>query len=167
MSLHACNRSLFARGLSIDSRAYVSSQYARWPVRTPEWSSRRILFTQHERHLVISFRRLYFPIGPSCHFGSGGIETWLGVAPVELNRFFGPSRGSFGEWKKNQRRFAVNTVSARVHVRPPATRGYYCALVRGGYLSLIFLVGKKGLRAHARASERVQKKSAAKQVRFN
>ncbi len=42
------------------------------PIRTPEWSSRlsgqrRILFTQpcvtpeHERHLVISFRRLYFP----------------------------------------------------------------------------------------------------------
>ncbi len=42
------------------------------PIRTPKWSSRlsgqrRILFTQphgtpeHKRHLLISFRRLYFP----------------------------------------------------------------------------------------------------------
>ncbi len=35
LSLHACNRSLFARGLSIDPRAYVISQHARWPIRTP------------------------------------------------------------------------------------------------------------------------------------
>ncbi len=32
MSLHSCNRSLFARGLSIDSRPYVISQHARWPL---------------------------------------------------------------------------------------------------------------------------------------
>ncbi len=31
--LHACNRSVFARELSIDSRAYVISQHARWPIR--------------------------------------------------------------------------------------------------------------------------------------
>ncbi len=35
LCLHACNRSLFARGLSIDSRACVISQHARWPIRTP------------------------------------------------------------------------------------------------------------------------------------
>ncbi len=35
LSLHACNRSLFACGLSIDSRAYVINQHARWPIRTP------------------------------------------------------------------------------------------------------------------------------------
>ncbi len=29
LCIHACNRSLFARGLSIDSRAYVISQHAR------------------------------------------------------------------------------------------------------------------------------------------
>ncbi len=70
-----------ARELSIDSRAYVISQHVRGqserhsppaPIRTPEWSSRlsgkrQILYTQprgtpeHERHLAISFRRLYFP----------------------------------------------------------------------------------------------------------
>ncbi len=73
LSLHACNWSLFARRLSIDSRAYVISQHAHWPIRTPDWSSclggqRRILVTQprgtpeHERHLLISFRRLYCPL---------------------------------------------------------------------------------------------------------
>ncbi len=35
LSLHACNRSLFSRGLSIDFRAYVISQQACWPIRTP------------------------------------------------------------------------------------------------------------------------------------
>ncbi len=35
LSLHACNRLLFARRLSIDSRAYAISQHARWPIRTP------------------------------------------------------------------------------------------------------------------------------------
>ncbi len=50
---------------------------------------------------------------------------------------------------------------ARVHIRPPATRGYYCALVRGGSHSFFF-GRKKGLRAHARASERVQKKERCK-----
>ncbi len=34
LSLHACNQSLFALGLSIDSRAYVVSQHALWPIRT-------------------------------------------------------------------------------------------------------------------------------------
>ncbi len=73
LPLHACNRSLFARGLSIDSRAHVISQHARWPIRTPEWSSRlggqgRVLFTQpcctpeHERHLVISFKGPFFTL---------------------------------------------------------------------------------------------------------
>ncbi len=33
--LHACNRSLFEHGLSIDSRANVISQHARWPIRAP------------------------------------------------------------------------------------------------------------------------------------
>ncbi len=35
LSLHACNRSLFARELSIDSRAYVISQHSYWPITTP------------------------------------------------------------------------------------------------------------------------------------
>ncbi len=35
LCLHACDRSLFARGLSIDSRAYVISQHACWPIRAP------------------------------------------------------------------------------------------------------------------------------------
>ncbi len=35
LSLHACNRSLFERGLSIDSRAYVISQHVCWPIRAP------------------------------------------------------------------------------------------------------------------------------------
>ncbi len=50
-SLHACHRLLFERGLSIDSRAYVINQHARWPIRTPEWWSSLggqvwIVFTQ-------------------------------------------------------------------------------------------------------------------------
>ncbi len=36
LSLHACSKSLFARGLSIDSRVYVISQHVRWPIRTPQ-----------------------------------------------------------------------------------------------------------------------------------
>ncbi len=48
LCLHACNRPLFARGLSIDCCAYVISQHVRWsirtpppvPIRTPEWPSR-------------------------------------------------------------------------------------------------------------------------------
>ncbi len=35
LCLHACNLLLFARGLSIDSRAYVISQHVRWPIRAP------------------------------------------------------------------------------------------------------------------------------------
>ncbi len=35
LCLHACNRSVIARGLSIDSRAYVISQHVRWPIRAP------------------------------------------------------------------------------------------------------------------------------------
>ncbi len=35
LCLYARNRALFARRLSIDSRAYVISQHARWPIRTP------------------------------------------------------------------------------------------------------------------------------------
>ncbi len=88
---YACYRSLLARGLSIDSRAYVSSLHARWPIRTPEWSSRlsgqsRILFTQsrgtpeHERHHGKSFRMLYFPefiLPPHLSvFGHRAILVW-------------------------------------------------------------------------------------------
>ncbi len=51
LSLHACNPSFHARGISIDSRAYVISLQAPWPIRTPERSShlsgeRRIQSTQ-------------------------------------------------------------------------------------------------------------------------
>ncbi len=35
LSLHACNRFLFERGLSIDSRSNVISQHMHWPIRTP------------------------------------------------------------------------------------------------------------------------------------
>ncbi len=99
LSLHACNRLLFARWLSIESRAYVISQHACRPIRTPDWPSRlsgqrRILGTQprgtseHEHRLLISFRRLYFPyyVFPP-HLSAfdhrailiWGIGTWLGV----------------------------------------------------------------------------------------
>ncbi len=75
------------------------------PIRTPEWSSRlsgqmRILFTQprgapeHERHLLVSFRRLYFPLYIFLPHLSVfehrpililGIETWLGVVREQTN----------------------------------------------------------------------------------
>ncbi len=76
LCLNACNRSVFARELSTDSRAYAISQWGRRsplsPIRTSEWSSRlsgqrQIRFTQpratpeHERHLVVMLIRLYFP----------------------------------------------------------------------------------------------------------
>ncbi len=35
LPLHVCNRSLFGSGISINSHAYVISQHARWPTRTP------------------------------------------------------------------------------------------------------------------------------------
>ncbi len=35
LSLHAYNRSIFAREIAIDSRAYVISQHSRWLIRTP------------------------------------------------------------------------------------------------------------------------------------
>ncbi len=35
LRLHTCNRSLFARGLSIDSRAYVISKHVHWPIGAP------------------------------------------------------------------------------------------------------------------------------------
>ncbi len=35
LCLNACNRSLFARGLSIDLPAYVISHHVRWPIRAP------------------------------------------------------------------------------------------------------------------------------------
>ncbi len=35
LCLNACNRSLFARGLSIDFPAYVISHHVRWPIRAP------------------------------------------------------------------------------------------------------------------------------------
>ncbi len=35
LCLHACNRSLFARRLSIDSRVYVINQHVHWPIRAP------------------------------------------------------------------------------------------------------------------------------------
>ncbi len=71
-----------ARVQFIDSRAYVISLNARWPIRTIEWWSRpsgqrRFLFTQspeHERHLVVSFRRLYIFL---IHFPASFIRLWL------------------------------------------------------------------------------------------
>ncbi len=35
LSLPTCNRSVFVRGLSIDSCAYFISQHMRWPIRAP------------------------------------------------------------------------------------------------------------------------------------
>ncbi len=72
LSLHACNRSLFVRGLSIDSRACVialANQSAAPHLRQSGRLSgqRRILFTQprgtpeHEHRLWVSFSKLYFP----------------------------------------------------------------------------------------------------------
>ncbi len=106
-SLYACSRSLFASGLSIDSRAYVISQHAHWPIRTrcptcpnqdawvaitpkrPKANSIHTAVwhvwtrTLHRNTIQKTvFSLMYFPdsfilFWPSCYFG--GIETWLGV----------------------------------------------------------------------------------------
>ncbi len=105
LCLYACNRSLLARGLSIDSRAYVISQHARWPVRAPlptcanqdAWvvitpkRQRQILFTQPRgtptRSIIkkVVFYLIQFPasficLSPSCHSDLGD-RGMLGAVP--------------------------------------------------------------------------------------
>ncbi len=98
LSLHACNRSLFASGLSIDSCVYVISQHARWPIRTPRptcanqdaWvvitprrpkaSSIHTAWTQTPFRNIVQralFYLIHFPasvtrLWTSCHFDFGG-----------------------------------------------------------------------------------------------
>ncbi len=93
LSLHACNRSIIHVRRGIISRHAGQSERRGppAPIRTPEWSSRlsgqrRILFTQvrgtpkHERHLLISLRRLYYPLLIFSHhlsaFGHRAILIW-------------------------------------------------------------------------------------------
>ncbi len=101
LSLRTYSRSLFARGLSIDSRAYVISQHARWPIRTPlptcanqdAWVAitpkrPKIEFYSHSHaarlntksvfsliHLPASFICLW----PSCHSDLGGSRHGWGL----------------------------------------------------------------------------------------
>ncbi len=85
-----------ARVLSIDSRAYVISQHARWPIRTPritcanqdawvvitpKWLKANYIPTaERERDPEISFWRLYFPyyISPPHLFVFGYVPFWFG-----------------------------------------------------------------------------------------
>ncbi len=101
MSLHARYQSFLAQGLSITSRAYVNSLRAYWPIRASRHTCANqdacaFLTPEHERHLVISFRRLIFPnifsrlICPSLAivpFWFVGIETWLTVVPCRRIRY--------------------------------------------------------------------------------
>ncbi len=107
--LHACNRSLFARGLLIDSRAYVISQHVRWPIRTPRptcvnqdtWvvitpkrpkvnsihTAAWHAWTRTSPCIIVQktvFCLIHFPasltrLKPSCHFDLVVIKTWLVV----------------------------------------------------------------------------------------
>ncbi len=99
LRLHACNRSLFARGLSIDSRAYVISQHARWPIRTPlptcanqdAWvvitpkrSKANSIHTAAWHAWTAVFSLIHFPasfirLWPSCHFDLGGSRHGWGL----------------------------------------------------------------------------------------
>ncbi len=96
LCLHACNRSVFARGLSIDFRAYVISQHVHWPIRaplptcanqdawvvitpnsihTPAWHDRTRTPPLHVVQKAV-FSLIHFPasficLWPSCHFNLG------------------------------------------------------------------------------------------------
>ncbi len=96
LCLHASNRSLFACGLSINSRAYV----ARWPTRAPRstcanknaWvvitpkcpkaNSKHTAWTRTPALnfvLKAAFSHLLYPILAIVPFWFGWIKTWLGV----------------------------------------------------------------------------------------
>ncbi len=102
LCLHACNRSFFARGQSIDPRAYVISQHVHWPIRPPlpacanqdawvvitserpkansidtaawhAWTRRQPLnFVFKAVFPLIHFPALFMRVCPSCHFDMGG-----------------------------------------------------------------------------------------------
>ncbi len=74
LSLHACNRSLFARGLSLDCRAYVISQYARWPIRTPRYTC-----ANQDAWVVITPKR---PKANSIH--TAAWHAWTGTPPLNI-----------------------------------------------------------------------------------
>ncbi len=109
LCLHACNRSLFALALSIDSRAYVTSQHVRWPIRVPlpicanqdawvvimtKWPKANYIHTATRNawtrtpprnfvHKAVLYR-IHFPasftgIWPSCHFDLGGSRHGWGL----------------------------------------------------------------------------------------
>ncbi len=109
LPLHTSNRSLFVWGLSIDSLAYVTSQHARWPIRTPRptcanqdawavitprWPKANSIHTA-TRHAwtrtparntaqkavfsLIHCPASFIRLWPSCHFDLGGIQTWFGA----------------------------------------------------------------------------------------
>ncbi len=113
--MRASYRSLITRRLSIDSRAYVISQHARWPIRYPRptcanqdawvvitakrlkansihtapwhaWTRTPPLnIVQKAVFSLIRFPALFICLCPSGHFDSG-VETWLGVIR-RTNRF--------------------------------------------------------------------------------
>ncbi len=115
LSLQACKRSLFPRRLSIDSRAYVISQHAHWPIRTPRstcanqdaWvvitpKRPRANSTGHERQHVTPFRKQYNTIyilpphlsalGHRAIFDLGGSRHGWGLFVEQTNIFQGPHR---------------------------------------------------------------------------
>ncbi len=117
MSLHSCKRSLFARGLSIDSHAYVISQHACWPIGTsrPTCANQYALviiettrpkansihtaaghkWTQTPARNIVQeavFSILNVPasivrLSPSCHFDLGGSRHDWGLFLVEETDF--------------------------------------------------------------------------------
>ncbi len=109
LSLQACNQSLLTRALSIDSRAYVISLHACWPIRTPSPAcanqDARVVITSKRpksnsihtvvRHaltrsparnivqktilFVIHFSISLIWFWPSCHFDLGGLRHGWGL----------------------------------------------------------------------------------------
>ncbi len=88
LCLNACNRSPFARGLSIDFPAYVISHHVRWPIRappliTPKRPKANPIHTAAwhtwTRTPPNTFSRLIYPSLAIVPFWFGGIETWLGA----------------------------------------------------------------------------------------
>ncbi len=72
--MHACFHSFLARGLSIDSRAYVISLHARWPSRTP-----RPTFANQDAWVVITPKR---PKSNSIH--TAAWHAWARTPPLNI-----------------------------------------------------------------------------------
>ncbi len=74
LSLHAYNQSHFARGLSIDSHAYIISQHTRWPIRTA-----RSTCANQDAWVVITPKR---PKANSIH--TAACHAWTRTPPLNF-----------------------------------------------------------------------------------